>query len=54
MIDYEIYVQIRNFFVRDGLTYSQISDELGLDPRTVARWANEKRYQPKKSGNRKS
>lgn len=54
MIDYETYVRIRNFFIRDGLTYSQISDELGLDPRTVARWANEKRYQPKKSGNRKS
>lgn len=54
MIDYETYVRIRNFFIRDGLTYSQISDELALDPRTVARWANEKRYQPKKSGNRKS
>ena len=27
MIDYETYVRIRNFFIRDGLTYSQISDE---------------------------
>ena len=54
MIDYETYVQIRNYFTRDGLTYNQIADELGLDPRTAARWANEKRYQPRKSSPRKS
>ncbi|CCK78521.1 IS21 family transposase [Desulfobacula toluolica] len=54
MIDYETYVQIRNYFTRDGLTYSQISNSLDLDPRTVARWANQKRYQPRKSSPRKS
>ncbi len=54
MIDYETYVRIRNYFTRDRLNYSQISDELGLDPRTVARWANEKRYQPRKSSPKKS
>ncbi|MBW2589501.1 MAG: IS21 family transposase [Deltaproteobacteria bacterium] len=54
MIDYETYVRIRNYFEKDGLKYSQIADTLSLDPRTVARWANEKRYQPRKSTSRKS
>ena len=54
MIDYETYVKIRNYFTTDGLKYSQIANELGLDQRTVARWVNEKRYQPRKSPPRKS
>jgi len=54
MIDYETYVQIRNYFEMDGLNYGQISDALALDQRTVARWVNEKRYQPKKLTQRKS
>jgi transposase len=54
MIDYETYVRIRNYFTQEGLTYSQIGEELSLDPRTVARWANEKRYLPKKSAIRAS
>ena len=54
MIDYETYVRIRNYFERDGLTYSQIANALSLDRRTVARWANEKRYHPRKSARRKS
>ena len=54
MIDYETYVRIRNYFTRDGLNYSQIADELNLDHRTVARWANEERYLPRRSVNRLS
>ncbi len=54
MIDYEAYVRIRNYFTRDGLNYSQIADELNLDHRTVARWANEKRYLPRRSAKRPS
>ena len=54
MIDYETYVQIRNYFENEGLKYSQIAQALDLDCRTVARWANEKRYQPRKSTARKS
>lgn len=54
MIDYETYTRIRNYFNRDGLNYSQIADELNLDHRTVARWANEKRYLPRRSAARKS
>ncbi|MBT7262155.1 MAG: IS21 family transposase [Desulfobacula sp.] len=54
MIDYETYVQIRNYFTRDHLRYSQIANKLGLDQRTVAIWANEKRYRTRKSAPRKS
>ena len=54
MIDYETYVRIRNYFTRDGLKYSQIADELGLDYRTVDKWANSKRYLPRRSAKRAS
>ncbi len=54
MIDYETYVRIRNYFTREGLYYSQIADELNLDHRTVAKWANEDRYLPRRSVNRPS
>lgn len=54
MIDYETYVRIRNYFTRDGLNYSQIADELNLDHRTVARWANEERYLPRRPAKRPS
>jgi transposase len=54
MIDYETYVRIRNYFENEGLKYSQIAQTLDLDCRTVARWANEKRYQPRMSTPRKS
>jgi len=54
LIDYETYVRIRNYITQDGLKYSQIAEELGLDQRTVARWANQKTYQPRKSPTRKS
>lgn len=52
MIDYETYVRIRNYLENDGLTRSQVAECLSLDPRTVARWANEKTYQPRKRGKR--
>jgi len=54
MIDYETYVQIRNYSKRDGLKTSQIADELGLDQRTVELWVNEKRYRSRKITPRKS
>lgn len=54
MIDYETYARIKTYFENEGLRYSQIALELGLDCRTVARWANEKQYQPRKSASRKS
>ena len=54
MIDYETYARIKNYFENDGLKYSQIADALSLDIRTVAKWANEQRYRPRKSTPRKS
>jgi len=54
MIDYQTYVRIRNYFTNDGLKYSQIADELGLDCRTVAKWASEERYLPRRSAKRAS
>lgn len=54
MIDYETYTRIRQYFTRDGLNYSQIADELGMDHRTVARWANEERYLARRSSKRNS
>ncbi len=54
MIDYETYARIRNYFENEGLKYSQIADALSLDIRTVAKWANEKQYRPRKSTPRKS
>ena len=52
MIDYETYIRIKQLFTRDGLNYGQIADELGLDHRTVAKWANEERYLPRRSAKR--
>ncbi len=54
MIDYETYVQIRNYLDQDKLSYSQIAEKLAVDHRTVARWAQEKRYQPRQSSQRTS
>jgi transposase len=39
MIGYETYCQIRLFHQERGLTFSQIADELDLDPETVAKYA---------------
>jgi transposase len=54
MIDYETYVRIKNYYEQEGLNYSQIAQCLALDHRTVAKWANEKHYQPRKSPQRAS
>lgn len=54
MIDYETYIKIRNYYTRDHLRYSQIAARLGLDQRTVAIWANEKKYRPRKTALKKS
>ena len=54
MIDYETYTKIRNYYTRDHLRYSQIAARLGLDHRTVAIWANEKKYRPRKTAFKKS
>lgn len=54
MIDYETYVRIKNYYEQEGLNYSQIAQCMALDHRTVAKWANQKHYQPRKSPQRAS
>jgi len=54
VIDYETYVRLRNYYEQDGLTAGQIAEALSIDCRTVEKWANTKRYQPRKSSRRKS
>ncbi len=39
MVDYETYCRIRDHRVRQQLTVAQTARALGLDVRTVARWA---------------
>jgi transposase len=54
MIDYETYVQIRNYYIKDGLRPSQIAEALSIDRRTVERNIHAKRYQQRKTTPRKS
>lgn len=44
MIDFELFSTIRNYHEQKGLSANQIADELGLDPRTVSKWLQEKRF----------
>lgn len=44
MIDYETFSKIKLYAERDGLTVQQISDALGLDWRTVAKWVTKPRF----------
>jgi len=49
MIDYETFCKIRDLHDRDGLKCSQIAEKLGMDPRTVQKWMDEKNYRPRVS-----
>jgi transposase len=54
MIDFELFSKIKSYHEQKGLNSAQIAGELGLDPRTVARWLHQKRFCPRKSSQRKS
>lgn len=54
MIDYELFARIKNYHEQKGLTVGQIARELSLNPRTVARWLQQKGFQPRKSTPRPS
>lgn len=49
MIDFELFSRIRNYHEQKGLKPHQIARELGIDPRTVEKWLNEKRFRPRKA-----
>ena len=49
MVDYETYCRIRDHLVRQQLTLAQTARALGLDTRTVARWADAEQFRPRKA-----
>lgn len=54
MIDYEDFSRIKNMHEHDGLRASQIAGEMALDTRTVQRWLEQKRFQPRKNSGKTS
>lgn len=53
MIDYEQFCRIKAY-KEEGLKAGQIADKLGLDSRTVAKWMDKTRFQPRLPGLRPS
>ena len=49
MVDYETYCRIRDHLVRQQLTVAQTARALGLDVRTVARWADVEQFRPRQA-----
>jgi transposase len=54
MIDYETFCRIKDLHERQHLTLTQTARALGLDPKTVAKWANIAQYRPRQSAPRAS
>lgn len=49
MVDYETFCRIRDHLVRQQLTVAQTSRALGLDVRTVARWAEVEQFRARRA-----
>ena len=47
VLNYEIFCQIRDHLGRQRLTVAQTARALGLDPRTVAKWASAEQFHPR-------
>ena len=47
MLNYETYCKIRDHLGRQSLTVAQTAQALGLDVRTVAKWAEVEQFQPR-------
>jgi transposase len=54
MIDYQTFHQIRHLRDEEHLSAAQIAAALQLDERTVSKWIDVEKYQPRKTGKRKS
>ena len=54
MLNYEIFCQIRDHLNRQRLTVAQTARALGLDPRTVAKWAGVEQFHPRAGVSRTS
>ena len=49
MVDYETYCRIRDHLVRQQLTVAQTARALGLDVRTVAKWADVEQFRARQA-----
>jgi transposase len=49
VVDYETYCRIRDHLVRQQLTVAQTARALGLDTRTVAKWADVEQFRARKA-----
>ena len=49
VVDYETFCRIRDHLVRQQLTVAQTARALGLDARTVARWAEVEQFRARKA-----
>jgi transcriptional regulator with XRE-family HTH domain len=49
VVDYETYCRIRDHRVRQQLTVAQTARALGLDARTVARWAEVEQFRARRA-----
>ena len=49
MVDYETFCQIRDHLVRQQLNVAQTARALGLDTRTVARWAGVEQFRARQA-----
>ncbi|MEI7538954.1 MAG: hypothetical protein WCJ76_17180, partial [Comamonadaceae bacterium] len=47
MLDYETFCQIRDLLTRQQLSQAQTARALGLDIRTVAKWASVEQFHPR-------
>lgn len=47
MLDYETFCKIRDHLGRQRLTVAQTAQALGLDVRTVAKWAEVEQFKPR-------
>ena len=54
MVDYETYCRIRDHLQRQALSVAQTARALGLDVRTVAKWAHAEQFRPRKGRSRPS
>ncbi len=54
MIDFHTYHQIHDLHYRQHLSFSEISQKLSLDSRTVIKWAKKKRYESRQVSKRSS
>ena len=54
MIDYQTFHQIRRLGDDEHLSAAQIATALQLDERTVAKWIEVQKYQPRQAGKRQS